>query len=264
MNARLPPGWIEAAWPGNPRVRGLFTARQGGCSGGPYGAGEGGGGMNLGSHVGDDPRAVAANRESLAQRLGGAVPAWLEQVHGCELADLDLDPGGPASPRRADASLLTRRGVAASVLVADCLPVLLAAPGGRGVAAAHAGWRGLAAGVLERSAAALAARCRCEPAQLQAWLGPAIGPAHFEVGDEVREAFVAHHGAAQRAFMRGERPGKWMADLFELARMRLREAGLAPESMFGGGVCTVANPSLYYSFRRDRVTGRQAGLVWLV
>lgn len=263
MNARLPPGWIEAAWPGNPRVRGLFTARQGGCSGGPYGAGEAGGGMNLGSHVGDDPRAVAANRESLAQRLGGAVPAWLEQVHGCELADLDLDPGGPASPRRADASLLTRRGVAASVLVADCLPVLLAAPEGRGVAAAHAGWRGLAGGVLESTAAALAGRATCRPSQLQAWLGPAIGPRHFEVGDEVRQAFVAGDAGAARAFTAGARPGKWMADLFELARMRLERAGLLPESILGGGFCTVSSPELYYSFRRDGVTGRQAALVWL-
>ncbi len=262
MSTAWPPGWMVATWPGNPRVRGLFTGRAGGCSVGPYGGGEGGG-MNLGTHVGDDPRAVAANRELLARGLDGARPVWLEQVHGCDVVDLDAAPGGVEGAPRADAALSTRAGVAASVLVADCLPVLLAAPDGRGVAAAHAGWRGLCAGVLERSATALAARCACDTGELQAWLGPAIGPARFEVGDEVREAFTAHDLAAARAFVRGERPGKWMADLFALARMRLRQVGLASGSILGGGVCTVSHPALYYSFRRDRVTGRQAGLVWL-
>ena len=266
MNPRWPPGWIETAWPGNPRVHGLFTGRRGGCSDGAYAGGDGGGGggMNLGAHVGDDPRAVAANREALAAMLGAARPVWLEQVHGCDLVDLDAAGGTPAGCARADASLVTRPGRAASVLVADCLPVLLAAPDGLGVAAAHAGWRGLCAGVLERSAAALAERCRCDRAQLQAWLGPAIGPARFEVGAEVREAFGAHSDAALGAFVPGARPDKWMADLFTLARMRLLEAGLEPTSIFGGGICTVSEPSLYYSFRRDRITGRQAGLVWLV
>jgi YfiH family protein len=262
MSPTWPPGWIVATWPGNPRVRGLFTGRAGGCSEGPYGGG-GGGGMNLGAHVGDDPRAVAANRELLGRMLDGARPFWLEQVHGCDVVDLDAAAGAGDGVPRADASLSTRAGVVASVLVADCLPVLLAAPDGRGVAAAHAGWRGLCAGVLERSATALAARCGCDTGHLQAWLGPAIGPARFEVGDEVREAFTAHGDVAAQAFVRGERPGKWMADLFALARMRLRRAGLAPDSILGGGVCTVSHPSLYYSFRRDRVTGRQAGLVWL-
>ena len=264
MNTHWPAGWIETAWPGNPRVRGLFSGRRGGRSEGAYAGGDGGGGMNLGAHVGDDPRCVAANRELLAGMLGAARPVWLEQVHGCDLLDLDVADGTPAGSARADASLVTRPGVAASVLVADCLPVLLAAPEGRGVAAAHAGWRGLCAGVLERSAARLAERCRCDCEQLQAWLGPAIGPAHFEVGAEVREAFAAHSSAALRAFVPGARPGKWMADLFALARMRLLGAGLAPESILGGGICTVSEPSLYYSFRRDRITGRQAGLVWLV
>ncbi len=264
MNTHWPAGWIETAWPGNPRVRGLFSGRRGGRSEGAYAGGDGGGGMNLGAHVGDDPRCVAANRELLAGMLGSARPVWLEQVHGCDLLDLDVADGTPAGSARADASLVTRPGVAASVLVADCLPVLLAAPEGRGVAAAHAGWRGLCAGVLERSAARLAERCRCDCEQLQAWLGPAIGPAHFEVGAEVREAFAAHSSAALRAFVPGARPGKWMADLFALARMRLLGAGLAPESILGGGICTVSEPSLYYSFRRDRITGRQAGLVWLV
>jgi YfiH family protein len=251
-------------WPGNPRVRGLFTGRRGGRSDGAYAGGDGGGGMNLGAHVGDHPRTVAENREILAGMLAGARPVWLEQVHGRDVVDLEAARATQAGCPRADASLVTRPGLAASVLVADCLPVLLAAPGGLGVAAAHAGWRGLCAGVLERSAAALAERCRCDPAHLQAWLGPAIGPACFEVGAEVREAFGAHSEAALRAFEPGAAPGKWMADLFALARMRLLEAGLEPASIFGGGICTVSEPSLYYSFRRDRITGRQAGLVWLV
>lgn len=256
-----PRSWRLVPWPGNPRVRGLFSSREGGTSGGAYGC-AGGGGMNLGDHVGDDAQAVQRNRSLLAEWLAGVEPAWLQQVHGTDVAALD-DWRTGQSPR-ADAAVRLRAGVAASVLVADCLPVLLAAPEGRGVAAAHAGWRGLCAGVLERSAARLAERCRCDCEQLQAWLGPAIGPAHFEVGAEVREAFAAHSSAALRAFVPGARPGKWMADLFALARMRLLGAGLAPESILGGGICTVSEPSLYYSFRRDRITGRQAGLVWLV
>lgn len=261
-HAAWPPGWWLATWPGNPRVRGLFTGRCSGCSGPPYDDGAGGGGMNLGAHVGDEPAAVAGNRDALRRRMGGVRAAWLEQVHGVECVELDAR-GDTAAPR-ADAALVTRPGVAASVLVADCLPVLLAAPDGAGVAAAHAGWRGLAGGVLERSAAALAARCACPPARLQAWLGPAIGPAHFEVGDEVRDAFCERDARCARAFVPGVRAGKWMADLFELARMRLLDAGLEAQSILGGGVCTFSHPALYYSFRRDRATGRQAALAWLI
>lgn len=259
--ARLvPASWAFPAWPGNPRVRACMTTRHGGCSAGPYGAPDGGG-MNLGTHVGDDAQAVRRNRERLAAWCGGMSPAWLEQVHGSDVADLDA--WQPGMVPRADAAVSTRSGVAACVLVADCLPVLLAAPDGRGVAAAHAGWRGLAAGVIEHAAAALAVRAACPMSQLQAWLGPAIGPRHFEVGEEVREAFVVRDAQAAGAFVAAQRPGHWMADLFALARMRLRGIGLAPESILGGGICTVSNPGLYYSFRRDRVTGRQAALVWL-
>lgn len=262
-----PTSWMLVSWPGNPRVRGVFTSREGGVSRGRYGAGGAGGsgdagGMNLASHVGDDASSVRRNRASLRQRLGFDALPWLEQVHGTEVAD--LDDWQPGSEPRADAALSTRPGVAAGVLVADCLPVLFAAPAASGVAAAHAGWRGLLGGVLERTAEALARRSGCERAQLQAWLGPAIGPAHFEVGDEVRQAFVERDACAARAFAAGAREGKWMADLFELARMRLQAAGLPPESILGGGVCTVSHPDRYYSFRRDGVTGRQAGAVWLV
>ena len=256
-----PASWSAVRWPGNPRVHGVFTSRDGGCSGGAWAAGDGGGGMNLASHVGDEAAAVLRNRELLAQRLGGVRVAWLEQVHGAGITDLDAWHEGCVA--RADAAVVTRAEVAACVLVADCLPVLFAAPDGRGVAAAHAGWRGLAAGVLERTAQTLAQRAACRASQLQAWLGPAIGPSNFEVGAEVREAFVGHDGLARQCFVRGRREGKWMADLFGLARLRLADAGVLPESIRGGGICTVANPGLYYSFRRDGTTGRQAGLIWL-
>ena len=258
--AQWPRSWRFAQWPGNPRVRGVFTSREGGTSEGPYGCAEGGG-MNLGDHVGDDAQAVQRNRRLLAEWLAGVQPAWLQQVHGTEVAALD-DWRAGQSPR-ADAAVSLRAGVAASVLVADCLPVLLAAPRGSGVAAAHAGWRGLAGGVLERAAAALARGAACRGEDLQAWLGPAIGPRHFEVGDEVRAAFVAIDAGAGVAFVPGARQGKWMADLFELAHMRLQAAGVPRESIYGGGLCTFSDPASYYSFRRDRITGRQAGLVWL-
>ncbi len=254
-HADLPASWTLLRWPGNPRVLGLATTRAGGSSVGAYAS------MNLGAHVGDDVHAVQRNRGVLQRGLAGVVPAWLEQVHGTAVADLDA--WSPGQVPRADAAVATRHGVAACVLAADCLPVLLAAPDGRGVAAAHAGWRGLAAGVLERAVEELSARAGCGAAQLQAWLGPAIGPHHFEVGDEVRQAFVACDAGAAPAFAPGRVPGKWMADLFALARMRLRAAGLLSESILGGGVCTVSHPELYYSFRRDRVTGRHAALVWL-
>ncbi len=256
-----PASWTALHWPGNPRVRGLFSSRDGGGSRGPYAAAEGAGGMNLATHVGDDLQQVLRNRERLATWLGGVQAVWLEQVHGIEVADLDAWDGTRALC--ADAALCSRPGVAAAVLVADCLPVLLAAPQGRAVAAAHAGWRGLAAGVLERSADALAGRAGCHGADLQAWLGPAIGPAHFEVGEEVRAAFVAADALAARAFAPSRRQGHWMADLFELARQRLQRAGLPRASILGGGRCTVADPARHYSFRRDRITGRQAGLVWI-
>lgn len=214
--------------------------------------------MNLGLHVGDDPVAVAANREALRRALGLDAIVWLEQVHGVAVADLDAWDGREVP--RADAAVVSRPGVAACVMVADCLPVLLRAPGA--VAAAHAGWRGLAAGVLEATVAALCARSNCRPDALVAVLGPAIGPGHFEVGAEVREAFVAGDAGAAAAFAPGA-AGKWMADLFSLARRRLAAAGLAPQAVTGGGICTVADPGGYYSFRRDGTTGRQAALAWI-
>ncbi|OIQ99561.1 laccase domain protein YfiH [mine drainage metagenome] len=262
-----PDDWITAHWPGNPQVLGVFTSRQGGASVGPYGGAPrsgraGAGGMNLGGHVGDDPHAVAANRARLAERLGGVRIAYLDQVHGNSVADLDAWDG--STTLRADAAVSSTPDLAACVLVADCLPVLFAAPEGRAVAAAHAGWRGLAGGVLENALLALCCKAKCEPNAVQAWLGPAIGPLAFEVGGEVRTAFVDRQAETATAFRAAADPGKWLADLFALARLRLGAAGMRPEHIQGGNVCTVSNPDRYYAFRRDRVTGRQAGLVWIV
>lgn len=252
--------WLRIAWPGNPRVRGLVTSRGGGASCGVYAAAAGKGGLNLGDYVGDDAAAVAANRAALQAAIASARPRYLRQVHGVAVADLDVlaDDAVPT----ADAALTTRPGVAATVLVADCLPVLFAAPDGVGVAAAHAGWRGLAGGVLEATLAALCARSGCAPAQVQIALGPAIGPEAFEVGEEVRAAFVAHDPAAAQAFRPGA-PGKWRADLWMLARQRLLAAGADPWAISGGGLSTHADAARWYSYRRDGETGRLAASVWI-
>jgi YfiH family protein len=216
--------------------------------------------MNLGSHVGDDPAAVAANRARLGALSPGLQVVYLDQVHGTEV--VDLDTWDRRSVPQADAAVTTTPGLAACVLVADCLPVLFAAPGGSAVAAAHAGWRGLAGGVLENTLEALCGKAQCEPEAVQVWLGPAIGPLHFEVGEEVREAFVDRQAESGAAFRR-TRPGKWLADLFMLARLRLQAAGVSTAMVQGGGLCTVSERQGYYTFRHDRITGRQAGLVWI-
>ena len=265
---RCAAAWLSIAWPGNPRVRGLFTSRAGGVSMGAYAAQETPdqvgspaiGGMNLGTHVGDDALAVVVNRERLRVALSGAQQVFLQQVHGVDLADLDALT--TQKEPVADAAMTTRPGVAATVLVADCLPVLFAAPGGCGVAAAHAGWRGLASGVLEVTLHALCVRSGCTPDQVQAVLGPAIGPQAFEVGDEVRAAFVHAQPRTASAFRPGL-PDKWWADIWQLARIRLQLAGMAPDLIAGGGLCTYGNPQRFYSYRRQRVTGRQAACVWL-
>lgn len=241
-----PDDWIVPDWPAPATVRALVTTRSGGVSAGAYA------GLNLGSHVGDDPALVECNRRLLAAHLP-AEPAWLEQVHGTAVADADA--AGHAL--RADASVAHRPRTVCAVLTADCLPVLLCDVHGSVVAAAHAGWRGLAAGVLEKTVAAMGR----EPRELMAWLGPAIGPQAFEVGSEVRKIFLTADGAAGEAFERGTREGKWMADLYLLARLRLRALGVS--AVHGGGWCTFADAARFYSFRRDGVTGRFASLAWL-
>ena len=239
-----PHGWLRPDWPAPVRVRACVTTRGGGVSQGAFE------GLNLGDHVGDDPAAVAQNRARLSAALG-CQPAWLSQVHGIAVAEAD-----PAVVPEADASWTAAPGIACAVMTADCLPVLFCDRAGTRVAAAHAGWRGLAQGVLEATLERLAV-----PAdQVLVWLGPAIGPAVFEVGPEVREAFVRQHAEAAGAFRPSARPGHLLADIYALARIRLAARGVT--AVHGGGGCTVTDPR-FYSYRRAARTGRFASLIWL-
>ncbi|WP_339802580.1 peptidoglycan editing factor PgeF [uncultured Marinobacter sp.] len=239
---------IVPDWPAPERVRAFSTTRLGGVSTGRWGA------LNLGGHVGDDPSRVHHNRERLArwcalepERFG-----WLNQVHGVGVATLPV-----AGVPDADAAVAGSPGQVCVVLTADCLPVLFCNRQGTRVAAAHAGWRGLASGVLARVVTALG-----EPAELMAWLGPAIGPAAFEVGPEVKEAFVQHDPDAEAAFTcGGARPGHLMADLFQLARLQLRALGV--RHIYGGDFCTWSDAERFYSYRRDGQTGRMASGIWI-
>jgi YfiH family protein len=251
----LLPHWAAPA-PAPARVRAAFTLRAGGVSRGSYAA------LNLGQHVGDDPLAVSENRRRVITGLHlPAEPLWLTQLHGTTVLQADAMPragampDGPAAPQ-ADAALTRTPGRVLAVLVADCLPVLLTQRNGAAVAVAHAGWRGLAAGVLEATVAAFGV----PGDELQAWLGPAIGPAHFEVGDEVRTAFCGHAGEAAAAFVRNER-GRWQCDLQLLARQRLSALGL--RSIDGEPRCTYGESDAFFSYRRDGSTGRMAALIWL-
>lgn len=231
-------------WPAPARVRACVTTRLGGVSAPPYDS------FNPASHVGDDAQAVAANR-ALLQALLPAAPRWLDQVHGCDVLDADRQPGGVA-----DAAVACLPGRVCAVLTADCLPVLFCSTRGTVVAAAHAGWRGLAGGVLARTVE----RMGCPAGDILAWLGPAIGPAAFEVGPEVRAAFVERLPGADDAF----RPGhgdRLFADIYHLARLELALAGV--QAVFGGGLCTVGQPGLFHSYRRDGRSGRMASLIWL-
>lgn len=253
----LQPSWMEPEWPAPAGVRAVSTFRSGGASAPPYAS------LNLGGHVADSPEAVAQNRRCLAAAAGlPSEPAWLTQVHGIDVADLDaasdVNAAGPASGRlpQADAAFTRQRGRVCAILTADCLPLLLAADSGDVVAAAHAGWRGLAGGVIEAAVGAMGVA----PAKLMAWLGPAIGPNHFEVGAEVREALLRADSGAATAFAANAR-GRYMADLGVLARRRLEASGVS--RVYGGGHCSYADGARYFSHRRDGVTGRQATLIWL-
>lgn len=238
--------WLAPDWAAPARVGALMTTRSAGMSAGPYAS------MNLGDHVGDAPEAVAANRAIVAARTG-ATPRWLTQVHGLEVVDAARIEDGAA----ADALVCRRPGIACAIMTADCLPVLLCDRDGTVVAAAHAGWRGLCGGVLEAAVRAMAVA----PERIVAWLGAAIGPSAFEVGDEVRAAFMAADVAALDAFVPGGSAGKWQADLYLLARQRLARAGVA--SVTGGGLCTHTDAARFFSYRRDGTTGRMAALIWL-
>jgi purine-nucleoside/S-methyl-5'-thioadenosine phosphorylase / adenosine deaminase len=234
-------------WPAPPAVRAFVTTREGGLSTGPYAS------LNLGDHVGDEAAAVAANRRLLRTCLP-AEPLWLRQVHGVDVADAGVACVGLPE---ADAAVARHPGRVCGVLTADCLPVLLCDTSGGVVAAAHAGWRGLLGGVLERTVEAMAV----PPEQVLAWLGPAIGPAAFEVGAEVREAFVAEDPCAAAAFQSGVMPGKWWADLPALARQRLARQGVL--RVHGGDSCTYRDGRRFFSYRRDGVTGRFGSFIWL-
>lgn len=229
-------------WPAPPNVRAFVSTRQGGVSTGAFAS------LNLGAHVGDDPAAVAENRRRFAAAAGIAAPGWLSQVHGC-----DVVPASSSGAESADACWTAASGMPCAVLTADCLPVLFAAVDGSCVAAAHAGWRGLAVGVLEATIATLPVPA----SRLMAWLGPAIGPDAFQVGDDVRAAFL--EGAAEDAVAFKPDGLRWRADLFGLARARLHRAGVA--SVHGGGICTVSDAERFFSHRRDGVSGRFATVI---
>jgi hypothetical protein len=242
-------------WPAPANVRALQTTREGGVSTDAYAT------LNLGDHVGDDPVAVARNRALLCRTLPSD-PAWLKQVHG----NIVVDAGRTVGVPDADASLSRQLGKVCAVLTADCLPLLLCDEAGTVVAAAHAGWRGLAGGVVEATVKAMSVA----PERLLVWLGPAIGPAAFEVGEEVRQAFMAHDPEAAKAFVPSQAlrtqhsalsTQKWLADIYLLARQRLALLGV--ERVYGGGLCTYTDAERFYSYRRDQATGRMASLIWL-
>lgn len=243
----LPPGWIVPDWPAPPRVRAFVTTREGGVSEGEYAS------MNLGTRCGDDAAAVASNRLLVREHLPG-MPRWLAQVHGTAVAD--LDSLGDLEVAAADAAAVSTPGRVAVVLVADCMPVFLARADGTRVAVAHAGWRGLSAGVLENALAALGG----DPGTALAWLGPAIGPAVFEVGPEVREAFLDADRGAGMAF-HPLRDGKYLADLYALARRRLARAGV--KAVHGGGFCTYSERERFFSYRRAKQSGRMGAFAWI-
>jgi YfiH family protein len=239
-------GRLEADWPAPPGVRVLSTFRTGGVSVGSYDS------LNLGDHVGDEIAAVTANRQRLRQWAElPAEPKWLKQVHGTNV--VDLDAAAPLGP--ADAAITRQANCVCAILTADCLPLVFSTLSGDRIAAAHAGWRGLAAGVIEATVRAL----NDSPHNLVVWLGPAIGPKHFEVGGEVREALLTAHPGAERAFQANDR-GRYMADLYLLARSRLE--GLGISRVYGGDQCTYAQADRYFSHRRDGQSGRQATLIW--
>lgn len=244
---------IQPDWPAPARVRALSTTRDGGVSQGVFD------GLNLGAHVGDEPARVEDNRARLQLAAGIPEPLnWLNQVHG--IAVHRVSKRYESAPD-ADAACAHEAGLACIVMTADCLPVLFCDRAGTVVAAAHAGWRGLLGneegGVLEASIRTMG----CEPGEILAWLGPAIGPAAFEVGSEVRDAFMAVQGEAAAAFVPSSNEGKWLADIYQLARLRLARAGVT--AIYGGEHCTFSEAERFYSYRRDGQTGRMASIIWL-
>ena len=242
------PSCFEPDWPAPPNVRAVLTTRLGGVSEGKFSS------LNFGDHVGDDAKRVAANRALLTACID-ARPVWLEQVHGTRVVDASVCVAANRVPQ-ADAAFSRQAGVACVVMTADCLPVLFCDDAGTVVAAAHAGWRGLLAGVLEETIVAMGVPGE----KLMAYLGPAIGPRTFEVGDEVCEAFVSRDERAQAAFVPSA-TGKWLANIYRLARQRLQGTGV--RRINGGTFCTYTEAERFFSYRRDGMTGRMASMIWL-
>jgi len=239
--------WIRPEWPAPTRVRAVSTTRMGGVSLGVYAS------LNLGGRVGDEPAAVLENRRRLRSTLDlPQEPVWLKQVHGTHV--LRFESG--AADETADATLSREAGRVCAVTTADCLPVLFCDTVGTAVAAAHAGWRGLAAGVLEETVTAM----RAAPREVLAWFGPAIGPQKYEVGEDVRRSFLEKDPGAGAAF-RATQSGKWLCDLYALAWRRLTAVGVT--HIYGGGLCTYSDRERFFSFRRDGGCGRMASLIWL-
>ena len=239
---------IRPDWPAPPSVTACVTTRRGGYSATPYDS------LNLGDHVGDDPESVQRNRKRLSNSLDlPSEPKWLNQVHGTKVVNAAQIQFGAEG----DASYSRESGVVCAIMTADCLPVFFSDDKGREVAVAHAGWRGLAAGVLEATVDAMSA----SPTQIIAWLGPAIGPEHFEVGDEVRAAFTKDDSSANQAFKPSPN-GRWLANIYTLARLRLEQAGV--KSVSGGSLCTLSDNRNFYSYRRDgQQSGRMVSLIWV-
>lgn len=242
--------WIVPDWPAPPNVKAFITTRSGGVSVGPHAS------FNLGLRADEDPSTVAQNRAILQQHLP-QTPKWLRQVHGTRVVDADAVNPNAESPQ-ADASMACNPGTVCPVMIADCLPVLFTNRAGTRVAAAHAGWRGLSGGVLANTIDALR-NAGDDPADLLAFIGPGIGPTAFEVGADVHAAFTAHDAGAAAAFV-PHKPDKWLADLFTLARRALARAGVT--AVYGGGLCTYRDPQRFYSYRRDKITGRMAAFIW--
>lgn len=243
--------WIIPDWPAPGNVKTLFTTRNGGVSSsvnGSYAS------LNLAAHVNDKRKDVAYNR-ALLRRYLPAEPRWLKQVHGN--LPVWIDDTTAAIPE-GDAALSRKPGTVCAVMVADCLPVFLCDTAGTTVGIVHAGWRGLVGGIIEQSVTAM----QMDPTQLMAWLGPAIGPDHFEVGADVYDAFVQHDAQAAQAFTpKDHYQKKWLANIFLLARQRL--AGMGIPAVYGGEICTFSDPERFFSYRRDGETGRMAALIWL-
>jgi len=240
---------ITPKWPLPAHVHAVITTRKGGVSQSPFD------GFNLGDHVGDSVQAVAANRAQLGESVNGVL-YWLNQTHSTDVVNLDELTQTPCGPFEGDASVTTQPGRACVVMTADCLPVLFCDDEGKQVAAAHAGWRGLLNGILENTLKTFRF-----PDRVTAYLGPAIGPSAFEVGGEVRQAFVERDGAASRYFVPSENPDKWLCNLYGIAKERL--TSLSVKAVFGGDACTYSDREAFYSYRRDGQTGRMASVIWI-